>query len=314
MKPQLTVVIPTKDREHLLRETLGHLERSIGTYEIEVIVVNDGNGDLSDLESVFPRVKVMKNPHSGVASARNAGAKASSASVLFFLDDDIWATDQVIERILFWHAKEPGLALNLNWTYPEQLREKIHGTAFGRYLEYFGFTSLKGWNRSNRWSDREFFETNGITSQNLSIRRSTFFEAGGYNESFPHAGFEDYEFSQRLVSLGVRICIDPTIMMYHNEEDRLQLSAWLERKKRGGETRAVASALGHAELTLTYPILKSFTLKLVARLRGVLVSVACNAWVDRSSSLDFLTFRIINLLLAASIFEGYQKGQSQGRA
>jgi glycosyltransferase involved in cell wall biosynthesis len=314
MTIQLSVIIPSKNRVEMLRESLQHLVRCINGFEVEVIVVNDGDDRIYSLRKNFPIIKIIQNPGSGVASARNTGARLAAADLLLFLDDDMWITEPVVERILVMHSKHTKMALNINWIYPPKLSKQIQATAFGRYLDHFNFTSLKGWNTSNPWNDEQCFETIGITSQNLSIRKETFLNVGGYNESFPHAGFEDYELSKRLVASGVKIFINPVVMMYHNEADRQQLRPWLDRKKRGGETRAVAVALGHLELEIKYSFIKKSILRVIALFRNILVWFAANSITDKFSILDVVTFKIINVLLAVSIFDGYRVGlKSKGK-
>jgi glycosyltransferase involved in cell wall biosynthesis len=93
--PDVSVVIPTRDRSALLERTLaGALgQRHV---EVEVIVVDDGSTDgtaglvehLAD-----PRLRVVRHElERGVACARNCGiAEARAAWVAFLDDDDLWA-------------------------------------------------------------------------------------------------------------------------------------------------------------------------------------------------------------------------------
>jgi glycosyltransferase involved in cell wall biosynthesis len=93
--PEITVIIPTKDRWPMLSRSLQSvLEQE--DVALEVIVVDDGSSDatparLEELDD--PRLRVLRNASSrGVASARNLGLSHTRAEWIAFLDDDdLWA-------------------------------------------------------------------------------------------------------------------------------------------------------------------------------------------------------------------------------
>jgi glycosyltransferase involved in cell wall biosynthesis len=98
-RPQVTVVIPTKNRCELLQTTL----RSVlaqQEVETEIVIVDDGSGP--DQASAIAElggesVRIIRNERSrGVASARNQGLDAASTPwVAFCDDDDLWAPDKL---------------------------------------------------------------------------------------------------------------------------------------------------------------------------------------------------------------------------
>lgn len=49
------------------------------------------------------------------------------------------------------------------------------------------------------------------------------------------------------------------VLAYHNETDRMNVKAWLERKYRGGVTRRRAVELGHDSLALQPSLVKRLT-------------------------------------------------------
>jgi glycosyltransferase involved in cell wall biosynthesis len=298
----LSIIIPTKDRSTILIETLGHLKRSATHLIVEILVVNDG-GKLLDLET--EGIQIIQNKHHGVASARNTGAQLAQSGVLLFLDDDIWMTKEAIDHILLFHKGHQNSCLNINWVYPESLSGELQSTSFGRYLQYYGFTSLKGWNRGAAWYEESTFETHGVTSQNLSISKATFNKVGGYNEKFPFAGFEDHEFSARLRLNEIKIFIDSSVMTYHNECDRQEISNWLDRKYRSGITRKVGVKIGFTELAIHYTWFKKVILNLILVFASALKFMVVNRLTNRLKILDSISFRIIGALLAASIYHGY---------
>jgi glycosyltransferase involved in cell wall biosynthesis len=106
--PDVSVVVPTRDRPGLLRRTLASIaaQRDVRT---EVIVVDDGSSP-ADARAVVDlagdRVRVLSNERSGgVGAARNQGAAVATAPWLAFCDDDdLWAPDKLAGQLAAAHA------------------------------------------------------------------------------------------------------------------------------------------------------------------------------------------------------------------
>jgi glycosyltransferase involved in cell wall biosynthesis len=94
--PDVTVVIPTRDRWRLLERAALRAALLQEGVALEVVVVDDGSRDETPerlVELTDPRVRVIRHPRSrGVAQARNAGIAAARGKWLAFLDDDdVWS-------------------------------------------------------------------------------------------------------------------------------------------------------------------------------------------------------------------------------
>jgi glycosyltransferase involved in cell wall biosynthesis len=94
--PEVTVVVPTRDRWPLLASNALPSALRQEDVVIEVVVVDDGSTDgtataLGGLGD--PRVRLIRHERSrGVAAARNAGIGAARAPWVAFLDDDdLWS-------------------------------------------------------------------------------------------------------------------------------------------------------------------------------------------------------------------------------
>lgn len=300
-----SIIIPTKNRERILFNSLEPAVKAAAEVDVEILIINDGDKEILIPKDWSLKVRVIKSPGEGVAAARNLGAKIAASDLLIFMDDDILINEYALKKTIELANQYPDSTININWIYSPELLKDIMQTKFGRYLDKFGFTSLKGWNNGQPWNEHDLFQNLGVTSQFLAIHKHVFNGVNGYDETFPHAGFEDYDFAKRMREKGVHFYIWPKDTIYHNETDRHELKPWLERKRRGGETRRNAVLRGHKELELHYSGLKKIIL--------LFLSVTKNFWMwfldalPNSKPLDGFYGMIVNALLATYIFEGYTK-------
>lgn len=88
--PDVSVVLPTWQRAHLLDDSLRSLLSQTGV-ALEVVVVDDGSTDDTAARIAAhpdPRVRFVRIDHAGVAAARNAGIAATRAPYVAFHDSD----------------------------------------------------------------------------------------------------------------------------------------------------------------------------------------------------------------------------------
>jgi glycosyltransferase involved in cell wall biosynthesis len=97
--PEISVIIPTRNRRALLAETLASAlaQESVS---LEVIIVDDGSTDDTQayLASIGDaRVRVLRqDPRRGVSAARNRGVRAARGEWVAFLDDDdLWLPERL---------------------------------------------------------------------------------------------------------------------------------------------------------------------------------------------------------------------------
>ena len=302
---QASIIIPTKNREAVLLNSLKQAIKSIENIDAEIIIINDGDNEIVLPDEWKSKVRIIKNPKSGVASARNLGASNANSEVLIFMDDDMLINEDAVKKTIAYIYQNTTSTININWIYTPELLAQLIQTKFGRYLNNYGFTSLKGWNKGQPWNDSKLFENIGVTSQFLGINKAVFNSVNGYDESFPHAGYEDYDFAERMHKKGIKFFVWPKDIIYHNETDRHELSKWLDRKRRGGETRKHAVLRGNKELELQYNGIKKIILLFLCSTKKVWIAFL--NMLPNTKMLDGFYGKMVNILLATSIFEGYTK-------
>ncbi len=301
----LSFIIPTYNRGAILERTYLSLMNAIEGLPVEVIIVNDYKQSELTLPFLKDNVQVLNNPKGGAASARNFGATFAKGNHLIFLDDDIILNKTNVKTLIDLHESSVQDSYMINWIYPPELIAQLRATKFGRYLINNNLTSMKGWRANLYWNDMQAFPVDAAASYCLVLHREVFLKSGGYNENFPLAGFEDYDFPKRLIAMGVNFFIYPLDTVWHNESDRVDLNSFLKRKYNTSITRRVAVELGYKELSIDYSALKKSTLSVLQLgyplLRGI-------TWgIPNADVFDGLYNRMVNILTAIKIYSGYTK-------
>ncbi len=300
---KLSIIIPTKDRGEVFDETLQCATYSIQHLDAEIIVVNDSKTSTPAIPIEAKKVKLINNRKSGVASARNIGVRESTGELLLFLDDDIMISKITVDHVLRLHRQMKNACFNVNWEYPHSLQKSMEQTQFGRFMKAHRLTSFKGWYADSSWRDNELFTSKSVASFHLSITRTDFDKTTGYNEQFPHAGFEDYDFPIQLKQGGLSFYIDSRITVFHNEADRMKMENWLNSQERRGATRKVAVNLGYKELHVHYGLTKRFLLSRINFFYPLLHTFL--KICPNHIFFDPLYFKCVAALQAGKIFKGY---------
>jgi glycosyltransferase involved in cell wall biosynthesis len=89
--PELSIVIPTKDRPELLLRALASVEAQ-AFQDFEVLVVDDGDGRGAEAAEAFApgAIRTLITGGAGQVPARNLGVGAALGRHIAFLDDDDW--------------------------------------------------------------------------------------------------------------------------------------------------------------------------------------------------------------------------------
>lgn len=202
----ISVVVPTYRRPYSLRELLRGL--SVQTLEVpfEVVVVDDGGGGLERVVQPFRGhldLKLLTQPNSGPAQARNHGARYATGARLVFVDDDCVPEANWLQRTAEAHAQYPEAAIGgVTWNI---LTGNVYSSASQLLLDF-----VYQYFQEDNTRDGVFFTTN-----NLSVPRQSFLATGGFDTEFSRAAGEDREFSDRWRYLGGELVFEPKIIVGH---------------------------------------------------------------------------------------------------
>ncbi len=297
----LSIIIPTKNREDILSESLLHLKDAVHGMAYEVIIINDGENKLNIDSKHF---QVISNNGHGAASARNSGAKLAHGDLLLFLDDDIIVNKENIKRVLDLNRQHLKTAFNFSWKYPEETINRLPKSLHGRFI-------LNSGRHTNRFRIPEYhtqnglIETHGLSSQFFSISKVDFEGVGGYDDRIPLAGVEDIVLAEKLKKGGVKVMLSMDDWVIHNEEDRLTLDALISRFRSGAKTVKVANELGYKKINLGLSWSKHLVLRTLIPTKKMLLFAI--SMLPNNSKVDWLYARLVSILLASATLAGYSK-------
>jgi GT2 family glycosyltransferase len=209
--PTISVVVPTFRRPDALARTLGGLlAADYPGDHLQILVVDDGPDDATrDAVAAFRGVRYLRQANSGAATARNHGAREATGELVVFVDNDILVgRDHLHRHVDSWRACGVRSIVGAHWEFPDELRARFGETPFGRFrlaLED-GFKAPAG---------EGLDESVGPTTASMAVARAVFWELGGFDEGFPHAGAEDRELLLRARAAGCRIVYDRSNVVLH---------------------------------------------------------------------------------------------------
>jgi len=216
---RLSVVIPTRNRRELLGRVLRGLleEQTAPPRDYEVVVVDDGSSDdtAQVVASSATRAAPLRYCHQeskGPAAARNLGLREAKGQIIVFTGDDCLPDPHLIEEHLRLHRREGdvGVLGHVAW-HPD-----LPLTPLMTFLEegvQFGFGLIKDPENVAHWS---------FYTANCSVQRHWIEEAGGFDEEFEYAAYEDIELAYRMQQQGLRIVYRPGALTYHYHPPTLE--------------------------------------------------------------------------------------------
>ena len=121
---KVSALVVSYNRKALLRRALEALERSEARDTIEIVVVDNGSTDGSQLlESDFPRARFIRVPRNfGLTKALNLGVRGSEGEYVFFLHEDTEVFPDTVRLLTqFWiPSRMPRPPARCWWTPTDQ--------------------------------------------------------------------------------------------------------------------------------------------------------------------------------------------------
>jgi glycosyltransferase involved in cell wall biosynthesis len=214
MAPELSVVVPTYNRQHFLPGLVAALDaQDLPKERFEVIVVDNASPDgtwayLTSLSHPWLRPVHEKTP--GAAAARNRGWREARGEIVLFMDDDMAPAPDCLRQHLEAHRRRPKASyLGFvdyrydTWTHPLSLwvAERTEGSLF---------PAAAG-------EEASFYQ---YLTQNVSSPRAAVEEVGGFDPGFRGYGFEDPELGYKLHRAGLPLVYLPEATALNRDPHR----------------------------------------------------------------------------------------------
>ncbi|HEV2773115.1 MAG TPA: glycosyltransferase [Thermoleophilaceae bacterium] len=218
--PKVSAVITTGLREDLLVKLLASMHEHTSYEQLEIVVVNSGEGDLELarpwLEGLEHRIIRAPRPFN-YSAANNIGAKAATGEYLLFLNDDVEVlTPRWIERLV-GQVQQPGVGkVGVKLVYPSGHVE--HGGVLLGSPSEPPRTQLHLHAPGTGGSEHllELARNSAAVGTACAIVSARFFwDLGGFDEDLVMA-FNDIDLSLRVWNAGRRVVWTPEVILTHH--------------------------------------------------------------------------------------------------
>ncbi len=193
--PFVSMIVPTYQRRDMVCETVEAIGRIRYAGRFELVVIIDGSDDgteeaLRRIALPFP-YRIIWQPNGGLGHARNRGAAEAGGDILFFLDDDMICTPNLVSEHVKSHLAG---ADAVNGDIP------LDGSSPPGFLTQ----GIAAWseNSAQVTAHADKLRPFHIFGGQFSVRRDVFFELGGFDPTFTsngNYGQEDADFGVRLL-------------------------------------------------------------------------------------------------------------------
>lgn len=175
---RVSIVIPAYNEENDISECIKSLINQ-SYKDFEIIIIDDGSTDRTrEVVRQFKKVKIIEGAHKGPGFSRNLGAQSSRGDILIFIDSDMTFDKDYLKNLI-----RPILA-----------NKKIIGTTHDYEIVL---------NTNNIWSRcwgriRVSKEDARDIKIFRAIRKSKFFEMGGFDPQYGYADDQTLWFKHKI--------------------------------------------------------------------------------------------------------------------
>ncbi len=217
--PRPAVIVPSYNGAELLTPLLLSLARQ--TVEHEVVVVDNGStdGTREVVAERFPEARLVPLPANvGFGRALNRGVRASTASTIVFLNNDVVCEPEFLERICLGLDPSSDVVMAGGVLVQAEHPDRIDsaGIEFDRTLLAYDY--LHG--DPVEILDAGVADPLGPCAGAAALDRARFEAVGGFDESF-FAYLEDVDLVARMISAGGRCRLEPAARALHRHSATL---------------------------------------------------------------------------------------------
>lgn len=222
-KPKVSIIIPTKDKVDILSKCIDGLLNRTEYKNFEIIIID--NNSLEEKTYAYyktldkSKIKIiMDKSEFNYSRLNNDAVKISDGEILVFMNNDIDVINQYwLDEMVSLSIRDDVGVVGAKLLYQNNTIQHV-GVTLGIYgvachplrhlesnkVEYFGFTHL-------------LRNVSAVTAACMSVRRQLFDSVCGFDEDLFAVGFNDVDFSLKILKKGYNNLINPNVLMYHYE-------------------------------------------------------------------------------------------------
>jgi GT2 family glycosyltransferase len=224
----ITVVIPTRDRVDLLDPCLQHLERTVDSGSVRLLIVDDGSQEI-ETRAYLTRVersgrfacRVLRAERrdEGFNYARLVNLAGASVDTEFMLhlNNDVEAiTSGWLPQMMGWMSVQCVGVVGAKLVYPDgslQHAGVVVSTAEGTCGHFQH--RLREDDAGYQWLPHHARDVAAVTGACLLTRTDLFRSVGGFDERHFAVQFNDIDFCLRLRQAGHRVIYEPAAVLLH---------------------------------------------------------------------------------------------------
>ncbi len=223
-EPKVSIIIPTRDRLDILSQCIGSVLQFTQYSNYEIIVVDNESVEPATLEyfeqiSVEEKVRILK--YDGVfnySAINNYAVAQADGDIIVMMNNDIEVINEGWLQEMVGHALRPEVGcVGAKLLYKNNMVQHagvilgIGGVA-GHAHKYFDSESAGYFSRLHLTQN-----LSAVTAACLAVKKKTYQQLGGLNESHLKVAFNDVDFCLRAGALGLRNVWSPYALLYHHE-------------------------------------------------------------------------------------------------
>jgi glycosyltransferase involved in cell wall biosynthesis len=224
-KPRISVVIPFKNAEKFLRESIESVMNQECDFPFEIIAIDDNSNDNSlTIANIFSDsgVLVFKSDGHGISDALNTGVRLSKGQLIARHDaDDIMVQGRLQSQFDFMSLNEDHVVLGGQISFIGENLDK-------QSPNYYPTS----WVELESWLARGCF----LAHPTVVFRKSDFLAVGGYKKK--NDGAEDYDLWLRLSRVGRIANLGRVVTRYRRHENQVTREKWVRTHLRTAKVRA----------------------------------------------------------------------------
>lgn len=198
------VVVPSIAVDALVERCVAECHRVAPGVEVVVLV-----DDATAADRLAGTATVVETGPVSIAAKRNQAVAAANTEFVAFIDSDAYPADGWLDRAVELLRADPMLAVvgGPNVSPPDEPpSERYVGRAHRSFL-------VDGWWTFRKVPGSAARDVDNLPSCNMVVRRSTYLDLGGMDESL-FTG-EDVDLCARLTAAGYRMHFTPDVMVFH---------------------------------------------------------------------------------------------------